>query len=272
MRDLQRQYGNAFLYITHDIASAAHFSDRVAVMYLGRIVEIGPAGRGHRRAAAPLYQGARRRRPRPRPRQPPPPARRRAPASRPLPRTSRRGCAFHPRWPARHGRRLRDPRPRARRGEAGPFRLLLPLRAGRRLTLAPLRAQGGAAILAPPQASPCKRGATCFPSTISRSSTSPRGRRGRSAPWRWPTWEPRSCWWRRPRAWVVRAGPAPDEVREAAFDPLRRNKRSIVLDLKDPGAAAGALRPRGGRRRVHGRLQARHRQTAGGRTTRRSAA
>ena len=42
MRDLQRQHGNAFLYITHDIASAAHFSDRVAVMYLGRIVELGP--------------------------------------------------------------------------------------------------------------------------------------------------------------------------------------------------------------------------------------
>ena len=31
-------------------------------------------------------------------------------------------------------------------------------------------------------------------------------------------------------------GPGPDEVREAAFDPLRRNKRSIVLDLKDAGA------------------------------------
>ena len=42
MRDLQREFGIAFLYITHDIASAAHFSDRVAVMYLGRIVELGP--------------------------------------------------------------------------------------------------------------------------------------------------------------------------------------------------------------------------------------
>ena len=31
-------------------------------------------------------------------------------------------------------------------------------------------------------------------------------------------------------------GPGPDEVREAAFDPLRRNKRSIVLDLKDAGS------------------------------------
>ncbi len=42
MRDLQRRYGIAFLFITHDIASAAHFSNRVAVMYLGRIVELGP--------------------------------------------------------------------------------------------------------------------------------------------------------------------------------------------------------------------------------------
>jgi len=30
------------LYITHDLATAAYFTDRVAVMYLGRIVEIGP--------------------------------------------------------------------------------------------------------------------------------------------------------------------------------------------------------------------------------------
>ena len=42
LRDLQRQYNIAFLYITHDIASARHFSDRIAVMYLGSIVEQGP--------------------------------------------------------------------------------------------------------------------------------------------------------------------------------------------------------------------------------------
>ena len=42
LRDLQRQHRIAFLYITHDIASARHFSDRVAVMYLGGIVEEGP--------------------------------------------------------------------------------------------------------------------------------------------------------------------------------------------------------------------------------------
>jgi peptide/nickel transport system ATP-binding protein len=43
MRDLQKRYGITFLYITHDIATALHFSDRIAVMYAGRIVEIGPA-------------------------------------------------------------------------------------------------------------------------------------------------------------------------------------------------------------------------------------
>ena len=43
LRELQADRGIAFLYITHDIASARHFSDRVAVMYLGTIVETGPS-------------------------------------------------------------------------------------------------------------------------------------------------------------------------------------------------------------------------------------
>ena len=34
--------GTTVLYITHDLATAAYFTDRVAVMYLGKIVEIGP--------------------------------------------------------------------------------------------------------------------------------------------------------------------------------------------------------------------------------------
>lgn len=41
LRDLQRRLSIAFLYITHDIASARFFSDRTAVMYLGTIVEQG---------------------------------------------------------------------------------------------------------------------------------------------------------------------------------------------------------------------------------------
>ena len=41
LRDLQERHSISFLYITHDIASARHFSDRVAVMYLGTIAEMG---------------------------------------------------------------------------------------------------------------------------------------------------------------------------------------------------------------------------------------
>ena len=42
LEGLQTKFGVAFLYITHDIASARHFADRIAVMHLGSIVETGP--------------------------------------------------------------------------------------------------------------------------------------------------------------------------------------------------------------------------------------
>jgi oligopeptide/dipeptide ABC transporter ATP-binding protein len=41
MLDLKRDLDLTYLYITHDLASAKFFCDRVAIMYLGRIVEIG---------------------------------------------------------------------------------------------------------------------------------------------------------------------------------------------------------------------------------------
>lgn len=41
MRDIQHKLGTTFILITHDIATAKHFSDKIAVMYAGKIVEYG---------------------------------------------------------------------------------------------------------------------------------------------------------------------------------------------------------------------------------------
>lgn len=41
MLDLQRDMGLTYLFITHDLAIAKYISDRIAVMYLGKIVELG---------------------------------------------------------------------------------------------------------------------------------------------------------------------------------------------------------------------------------------
>jgi len=42
MKELQKKHGISFIYITHDLATARYFGQRIAILYLGRIVEIGP--------------------------------------------------------------------------------------------------------------------------------------------------------------------------------------------------------------------------------------
>jgi peptide/nickel transport system ATP-binding protein len=43
MKDLQEEFGLTYLFISHNLAVVRHMADRIAVMYLGRLVEIAPA-------------------------------------------------------------------------------------------------------------------------------------------------------------------------------------------------------------------------------------
>ncbi len=42
MSEMQKKYDISFLYITHDLATARYFGKRIAILYMGRIVETGP--------------------------------------------------------------------------------------------------------------------------------------------------------------------------------------------------------------------------------------
>jgi oligopeptide/dipeptide ABC transporter ATP-binding protein len=97
MMDLRDDLDLAYIYITHDLASAKFFCDRIAIMYLGRIVEIGPPSEIYSNPRHPYTRallaaipdpGVRREVPRDLPRGEVPDAS--APPA---------GCSFHPRCP-----------------------------------------------------------------------------------------------------------------------------------------------------------------------------
>ncbi|AKF82456.1 peptide/nickel transport system ATP-binding protein [Myxococcus fulvus] len=95
--DLQRERGLTYVFIAHDLNIVEHVSTRVAVMYLGRIVELAPSDMLYRRPRHPYTQALLAAVP------VPDPSRTRTrllvPGEPPSPLAPPPGCTFHPRCP-----------------------------------------------------------------------------------------------------------------------------------------------------------------------------
>jgi peptide/nickel transport system ATP-binding protein len=57
MRDLQRKMGLTYMFISHDLAVVRYLSNHIGVMYLGKLVEVGPADEVYLTPAHPYTQG-----------------------------------------------------------------------------------------------------------------------------------------------------------------------------------------------------------------------
>ncbi len=97
LKDLQRRFGLMYLFIAHDLAVVKHISDRVGVMYLGRLVEEADKRSIFASPRHPYTQGLIEAVPLPDPRA----RRQHAPIAGDLPNPLRppAGCHFHPRCP-----------------------------------------------------------------------------------------------------------------------------------------------------------------------------
>jgi peptide/nickel transport system ATP-binding protein len=106
MRRLKQEFNLTYVFITHDLATARYICDRIAIMYLGRIVEVGSLEEIYRNPLHPYTQALLAAVPVPDPR-----FRRTAPMPRgeiPNPINPPSGCRFHPRCPVAKGQCNRE--------------------------------------------------------------------------------------------------------------------------------------------------------------------
>jgi oligopeptide/dipeptide ABC transporter ATP-binding protein len=97
LRGLQEEMGISYLFIAHNLAVVEHFATEVAVMYLGRIVEIAPRDRLYEHPVHPYTRALLSAVPQPDPSREK--TRIRLPGEMPSPINPPGGCPFHPRCP-----------------------------------------------------------------------------------------------------------------------------------------------------------------------------
>jgi oligopeptide/dipeptide ABC transporter ATP-binding protein len=116
MQELQRKFGLTYIFIAHDLSVVKHFCDRVAVMYLGRIVELADKASLYREPKHPYTQALLSAAP-----VPDPFVRKERiilEGDVPSPAKPPQGCAFHTRCPAAF-ERCRQERPELKQVAAG---------------------------------------------------------------------------------------------------------------------------------------------------------